>query len=493
MIKRVTLFLIISSLILGSFAFVSAMDDMIQIAQWARSAEASSQYGDDDWSADQATGRPDVEECADSVEAWASEEYDDGEESLTVFFRDEVHPTQINIYQNLSPGAIIAIEILPEDDDDDPIHFDIEDPSDECPSVLSIDLPEGLPLSNGVTIYLDQDIVGYWNEIDAVELVGMVEGDEDDEEESSLEENDYPEYEVFSVDAEDGSSRNNNSNDNDDRDDDEDDDDRDNDSADYDVDWGRNVSCDGGGGIENGVELTIVQQRSGNTYRVTAIGIDGFDPVLAVTLSGNYNNALCNDDDSEASTYSADLPTTGDVDTQGTSSQVVFNLNSASAFENVSIIVGGFGESSGEFLLIIEGMYASSADGAGDPMSLSLSPALIESNIDPTAYMISVVSRFDPLIYLADNNLDPLADEDGVGISCDDAGSICWGDSSNLNNSYVSRSGNRQLGGGQYDSMITLPISPEFAGLAFNYVMTSYGDTEGDYVVAFHLGVEAED
>ena len=69
MIKRVTLFLIISSLILGSFAFVSAMDDMIQIAQWARSAEASSQYGDDDWSADQATGRPDVEECADSVEA----------------------------------------------------------------------------------------------------------------------------------------------------------------------------------------------------------------------------------------------------------------------------------------------------------------------------------------------------------------------------------------------------------------------------------------
>ncbi len=130
MIKRVGLFFALVCTMLGSIVVVSAMDeDMIQIAQWAQSAEASSQYGDDDWSADQATGRPDVEECADSVEAWASAEYDDGEESLTVFFRDEVHPTQVNIYQNLSPGAIIAIEILPEDEDDDPVRFEVEEQS----------------------------------------------------------------------------------------------------------------------------------------------------------------------------------------------------------------------------------------------------------------------------------------------------------------------------------------------------------------------------
>lgn len=490
MIKRVSLFFIIISMLLGSVVFVSAMDedDLIQLAQWAREAEASSEYDDDDYSADQATGRPDVEECSDSVEAWASEEYDEGEESITLSFRDEVHPTQVNIYQNLSPGAIVAIEIIP--DDEDPIRFEVEDQTEDCPSVLSINLPSGLPESNSVTIYLEQDIVGYWNEIDAVELVGLAEGDEDDAEESSLEENDYPEYEVYSVDAEDGSS----SNDNDDNDDDDDeDDDRDSDSADYDVDWGRDISCNGGGGIDDGVELTIVQQRSGNQYRVTAIGIDGFDPVLGVMITGDYNNALCNDDDSEASTYSADLPTTGDVDEQGTNSQVIFNLNSASAFENVSIVVGGFGGSSGEFVLIIEGMYASSADGAGDPMSLAISPALIESGVDPTAYMISVVNAFDPLIYLADNELNGLTDDNGDLIGCDDAGSICWGDSFSLTSSYISRSGNRQLGGGQYDSMITLPLSPELAGFAFNYVMTSYGDTEGDYLVGFHLGIEAED
>src|SRR5690606_2623909 len=118
-----------------------------------------------------------------------------------------------------------------------------------------------------------------------------------------------------------------------------DDDDDDDEDADYDVDWGRDVACRGGGDIEAGVELTIVQQRTGNQYRVTVVGIDGFDPVLAVTLSGEYNDALCSDDDSEAATYSADLPTTGDVSSQSNSSQVIFNLNSANAFENVSIIV----------------------------------------------------------------------------------------------------------------------------------------------------------
>lgn len=276
---------------------------------------------------------------------------------------------------------------------------------------------------------------------------------------------------------------------------DDDDDDDDSSSVDYDGDWGRDVECRDGDDIEGGVELTIVQQRSGNQYRVTAIGIDGFDPVLAVMLTGDYNDALCNDNDSEAATYSADLPTTGDVDDSNDSAQVIFNLNSANAFENVSIVVAGEGESSGEFVLIIEGMYASSADGAGDPMSLALTPSLIESGVDPTAYMISVVSAFDPLIYLADNELNQLSDDDGNPLACDDAGNsgLCWGESESLSGSYVSRSQNRELGGGQYDSMITIPVSDDLLGFYLNYVMTSYGSTEGDYVVAFHMGVEAED
>lgn len=487
MLKRSIIVLLALTLITVSGIRVMAQDGLIQVTQWADEAEASSQYGDDDWSADQATGRPDVDQCADSIEAWASETYD-GEETLTLTFDDEVIPTQVNIYQNLTPGAIVGIEIIPDDNDDDPVFFEIQDPSDECPSVLSIDLPDDLPETQQIIIHFDMALVGYWNEIDAVELVGLVEGDEDDADETSIESGRYDEYFVFSVAAEDASSSGNSGK----GDDDEDDNSA---SSDFDGDWGRDVSCAGGGEITNGVELTIVQQRAGNQYRVTAIGLDGFDPVLAVMLTGNYNDALCNDDDSEAATYSANLPTTGSVSSAGTSSQVIFNLTSNNAFEDVSIVVGGFGESSGEYLLIIEGMYASSADGAGDPMALSLSPALIESGVDATTYMISVVSSFDPLLFLADDSNVALVDGDGVSILCDDAGDarLCWGNSSSLVGSYVSRSANRQLGGGQFDSMMSLALTDDLAGFVFRYVMTSYGSSEGDYVVAFHLGIEAED
>ncbi len=482
--RRFFTFLALLTLLAGSVASISAQDDLIQITQWADEAEASSQYGEDSWSAEQATGRPDVRACEDNVEAWASASRSE-EEFLTLFYDDAVIPTQVNIYQTLAPGAIIGIEIIPEDDDDDPIVFDISDPSDECPSTLSVNLPDDLPEAIGVTILFDMSIVGNWNEIDAVELVGLVEGDEDDEDESSIESGRYEdEFEVFEVDAESSGGK-------DDRDDDDDDDDS---SSNFSGDWGRDITCRDGNSIENGVELAVVQQRTGNQYRVTAIGIDGFDPVLGVMLSGDYNNALCNDDDGEAATYSADLPTTGSVGTSGTSSQVLFNLNTSNSFEDVSIVVGGFGGESGEFVLIIEGMFASSADGIGDPMTLAISPALYESGVDPTAYMISVVSSFDPLMLMVDSNYDQVSDNSGNLIGCDDAGSgSCWGDSDSLSNSYVSRSGNRQLGGGSLDSMINFPLEEEFVGGFLNLVYTSFGQTQGDYVVAYHLGVEAED
>ena len=39
--------------------------------QWAATATASSQYGDIDWAARQATGAPDMVACDDDVHAWA--------------------------------------------------------------------------------------------------------------------------------------------------------------------------------------------------------------------------------------------------------------------------------------------------------------------------------------------------------------------------------------------------------------------------------------
>jgi hypothetical protein len=478
MLQRLIRLILLLSLCFSLLGVVFAQDeDMMQIVQWARRAEASSQYTDDSWSADQATGRPDVSECGDNVNAWASEGVTD-EEWLQLTFRETVIPTQVNIYQSYNPGAIVQIAIIPANGDDPIPIRNSSDISNGCPTVFSVNLPSGLPESNGIIIYLDQGIIGDWNEIDAVELVGLVEGDPSDSEESSIESGDYPAYSIFSNS---GGSSSNNSNQNNSPG---------SSRGSYDMDWGQNVSCDDGNSIENGVEMTIVQQRTGNQYRVTAIGIGGFDPILAVALSGSYSNALCNDDDADAADYSADLPSTGSVPSSGTSSQVIFNLNSSNAFEDVSVVVGGFGGSTGEFLLVVEGMFAGEADGIGDPFSLYLSPALYESGVIPTAYMIAVTNSFDPLILLIDGEYNVMDDTDGNPMGCDDAGNpdLCWGDSRSMARSYISRSNNRLLGGGNFDAMLSISIAEDWVGFYYNYAMAG-NQTYGDYVAAFHLGI----
>ena len=75
---------------------------------------------------------------------------------------------------------------------------------------------------------------------------------------------------------------------------------------------GVDVTCPDGRRITNGVKVTVVQMRTGFDYTATAVGINGFDPVLAV-LDPQGRAALCNDDERNAANYSADLPTTGYV------------------------------------------------------------------------------------------------------------------------------------------------------------------------------------
>lgn len=475
---------ILSSICFSLMGIVVAQDDdLIQIAQWARRAEASSQYADDSWSADQATGRPDVSACGDDSSAWASEDYDTEEEWLSISFREAVIPTQLNIYQSYNPGSIIAIAIIPANGDDAIIFDSLEDNSAECPSIFSINLPDDLPESDTVIILLNQTLVNDWNEIDAVELVGLIEGDSSDAEESSIENDDYPEYAVFSVSVGNSPSSSRGDSPSSSR----------NTDRDYDVEWGRDVSCEDGNSIENGIELTAVQQRAGNQYRITVIGIDGFDPILAVMLSGDYSDALCSDDDEEAAEYSADLPSTGQVNASGLNSQVLFNLNSSNTFENVSIVMGGFDGANGEFIVVVEGMFAGSADGLGDPFSLNLSPALYESGVTPTAYMIAVTGSFDPLLFLVDGEYNTMEDGDGVPVVCDDAGNdnLCWGEHANMSRSYISRSNDRQLPGGSLDAMLSIEVPENWVGSFFNYMMAG-NESTGDYIAVFHLGIAGE-
>ncbi len=263
---------------------------------------------------------------------------------------------------------------------------------------------------------------------------------------------------------------------------------------------GINVDCEDGGSFSNGVKVTVVQMRSGFNYTATAVGLNGFDPVLAVL--GEDNSGLCSDDTTSADYYEAYLPTTDVVEPSPRTAQVAFSQNSAEAFADVSLVVGGFGDTDGEFILILEGMVATDADGAGDIFSVQLTPGLVTSEIPLSVYMISVTNQFDPLIYLMGEELgDVMLDTDEVPVLCDDAGneSSCWGISALLDEYGVSRANGNVLAGGQYDAMLTIPLTnvdlEEEPEQYYTFIATSYpGQSFGDYMMGFHLatGVPAD-
>lgn len=462
MVTKQTLILAIVLLLFGSTLSLAQdeedLGDLVEYSQWASSAEATSEYTSDGWSAMQATGEPDTTVCEDVPTAWASES-STGKDSLTLYYDVPVFPTQVNIYQTLNPGAITSIEVIPADGSDPISVPKSADQGTDCPGVFSFDFNEDFTLENppiiGVIINLDQSITGDWNEIDAVELVGLT-----------------FEALIDDANASAGDSGGKGS------------------TRDPNTPLGLSVTCDSGQSFTNGIEVVVIQMRTGFTYTATAVGLNGFDPVLAVL--GESGSGLCADDDFAAAEYSVDLPTTGYVEPSGLSSQVRFSNNYNSSFADISLVVGGFGDSAGEFVLILEGMALTSADGIGDPFAVRITPGMVDSGVPLTTYMISVTNSFDPMIAVVDSNYDIVQLDDGSQVYCDDAGnsSLCFGESAPLGNSYVSRTDGRYLPGGQLDSMLTIPLAEALIDNYITYVMRSPGmETYGDYVVGFHMGI----
>lgn len=258
------------------------------------------------------------------------------------------------------------------------------------------------------------------------------------------------------------------------------------------------VTCGDNVTFNNGVEVIVVQMRAGFTYRATAIGIDGFDPVLAV-LDTNTGLGRCSDDSDNAAQYTLDLPTTGAVAASSLNSQVTFSQDSGQNLGDVSLVVGGYNSQPGEFLLVLEGMAATSQDGFGDPFSVRLTEGMVNSGIDLSVYMIASDNALDPYMYLADpNDLSQAFQLDnGEEVYCDDAGSdsLCWDTGFDLSTSSLFTQANSNLPGSPLDSMMTIPLNglqvtnddPQY----FTFFMTSYNQSsQGNYVIVFHIGTQ---
>lgn len=147
------------------------LDGEGRVRQWASEARASTEYSPDDWSAKQATGKPDTETGGDSRTAWASREADGAEEWLELVYEHPVRPTLVRVHETYNPGAVSKIEAL-DGDGRWRLLWEGTDPTRECPGWLSPTFSPPDFATKAIRVTLDSDRVPGWNEIDAVELVG---------------------------------------------------------------------------------------------------------------------------------------------------------------------------------------------------------------------------------------------------------------------------------------------------------------------------------
>lgn len=158
----------------GNFVLLSRLEDPNLVAgQWAVSAAATSQYGEEGYSAMQAAGAPDTPAAGDQDTAWAPEATEAGEQTLELTYEHAVFPTAVRIFESYNPGAVIRIEAFDADGDAWVTLWkgQPEQPEEEF-RVFSPELAEIDFAVDTIRIVLDTDAIESWNEIDAVELVG---------------------------------------------------------------------------------------------------------------------------------------------------------------------------------------------------------------------------------------------------------------------------------------------------------------------------------
>jgi hypothetical protein len=142
--------------------------------QWAVQATASSSYNDAEgtagWSANQATGAPDVDKYGDDGKAWTSKSPDGGIEWLDLKYAKPVHATEVRVRESCGSGSVIKVEIF---DEQGAAHtvWQGNDPTVDL-NYLLVKFPKTTFKADRVKVTMATNVVAGWNEIDAVQLVG---------------------------------------------------------------------------------------------------------------------------------------------------------------------------------------------------------------------------------------------------------------------------------------------------------------------------------
>lgn len=220
-------------------------------------------------------------------------------------------------------------------------------------------------------------------------------------------------------------------------------------------------------------------------YTVNALGLNGFDPKLAVVDEDTGAEYACVDDSQSAATFTATLPTTGTITPSPLNAQAVLNFKNEPV--NVVFYVAGFADGYGDSLLVIEGLSISGSEpNGGDIFSLYVTPFMTPSETTITAYMIGSDDLIDPVMDMVDADLVVFDFGDGP-LTCDNSGrSRCYGNAVSLLGSSINAAA-----GDDFDAYINLPWN--IVGLEadedgyLNYLFRSFG-SGGAYIAAFHFG-----
>ena len=140
-------------------------------SQWAVAAEASTQFGFPDWSVTRATGAVEIQACTDDSRAWASAR-GNGVEWIRLTYAMPVYATEVRIYQNFGRGAISRVSLIDDTGVVEEVWVGVDE-TGPCPGVLTVSVPQTTSRVVGVLIDLDESRTGFWNQIDAVELIGV--------------------------------------------------------------------------------------------------------------------------------------------------------------------------------------------------------------------------------------------------------------------------------------------------------------------------------
>ena len=150
-----------------------SLSGQLGVRQYAASAEASSERDPLKQGAAQAAGPPNTSECGDAETAWSSK-YPNEEASLTLLYAELVTPTGLLVYENYNPGFITKITFTDLYGEVHTLYEGTPQLRPTCPFVLVVPIQNADYQGSRVTIYVDQRTsLGGWDQIDAVELIGI--------------------------------------------------------------------------------------------------------------------------------------------------------------------------------------------------------------------------------------------------------------------------------------------------------------------------------